>query len=134
MKITKNFPCNINELENIALFIESSLLSFGLDKKHIKQTQLITEELFTNVVKYGGVKEKALYTIEIGKMDNSLMIVYKDQGTAFNPLEKKDPDINASLEDKPIGGLGIYLVKQLSDQVLYKRNGNINEITVIKNL
>ena len=134
MKITKNFPCNINELENIALFIESSLLSFGLDKKHIKQAQLITEELFTNVVKYGGVKEKDPYTIEIEKMDNSLMIVYKDQGTAFNPLEKKDPDINASLEDRPIGGLGIYLVKQLSDQVLYKRNGNINEITVIKNL
>ena len=62
------------------------------------------------------------------------MISFIDEGIAFNPLNKKDPDISLKAEDREIGGLGIYMVKKSMDDVTYQREGNKNILTIRKRI
>ena len=67
-------------------------------------------------------------------MGDKLKIIYQDNGPAFNPLEIADPDLTLSLDDRPIGGLGIFFVKSLTDAVSYSREGELNQIKMQKTL
>ncbi|MCL2698985.1 MAG: ATP-binding protein, partial [Defluviitaleaceae bacterium] len=61
-----------------------------------------------------------------------VVIEFEDKGAEYNPLEKEDPDIEAGVDERPIGGLGIYMVKNMMDAVDYRREGNKNIMTIKK--
>ena len=63
-----------------------------------------------------------------------LTVSFTDSGKAFNPLEKPDPDITLSVEEREIGGLGIFLTKKYMDSVLYERKDNQNVLTITKTI
>ena len=63
-----------------------------------------------------------------------LMIVLRDAGTPFNPLEREDPDVTAAAEDRDIGGLGIFLCKQMMDNIEYRYEDGCNILTMKKRL
>ena len=92
--------------------------------------RLCTEEAVENVVRYA-YKDGAGY-LEIGTevVDGSLVISLVDSGKPFNPLEKPDPDITLSAEDRDIGGLGIFLCKQMMDAVSYRFEDGCNKLTM----
>ena len=60
------------------------------------------------------------------------MITFRDKGVAFNPLEKEDPDVTQSAEERQIGGLGIYIVKKTMSEVTYAREGDENVLRIRK--
>ncbi|MCQ2065184.1 MAG: ATP-binding protein [Bacteroidaceae bacterium] len=94
--------------------------------------RLCIEEVVENIVNYA-YKEGDGY-IEVGTelKGDSLYITFRDSGVPFNPLEKADPDITLSAEKREVGGLGIFLCKQLMDRMEYEyRDGN-NMLTMIK--
>ena len=64
----------------------------------------------------------------------NIQIMFRDKGIAYNPLEKSDPDVSLSAEDRDIGGLGIFMVKKSMDSVLYEREGDENVLVLVKNL
>ena len=72
-------------------------------------------------------------TIEakLEKTENSIIFEFIDNGIKYNPLEKPDPDITLPPEERPIGGLGIYMVKEMTDEISYKRENNKNILTLI---
>ena len=70
----------------------------------------------------------------INKIENTLKLQFKDNGKQYNPLKAEDPDITASAEDRKIGGLGIFMVKKMLDNVAYEYDDNINILTLTKNL
>ena len=72
--------------------------------------------------------------IDMGCDDGLLKIVITDNGIPFNPLETREPDITLPLEERPIGGLGIFLVKQLMTDVRYDRSEGKNRLTMTKEI
>ena len=72
--------------------------------------------------------------IDMSYEHKRLTIVITDTGIGFNPLERQEPDLTLSLEERPIGGLGIYLVKQLMTEVSYSRSAGKNILTMTKDI
>lgn len=96
------------------------------------ELELILEEVLVNIIRYA--YQASAGEIEIACApagEDGLRISVMDTGVPFNPLEKSDPDLDAAIEDRPIGGLGIYLVRQLANEVLYRRDGEKNVLTLV---
>lgn len=101
----------------------------------IGAVQVVLDELLSNTVKAGypdGGPGRIEAAFEV--IDGHLQVTLVDDGIAFDPLERADPDTEAAIDDRPIGGLGIYLVKQLMDRVDYERVGRHNRLRLVKSL
>ena len=124
----------IAELSRLAEAIESHGASRGWPMKWIMNTTLSLDELVTNIVSYGyrDIDEREI-RVTLTEQDRALMVVLEDDGIAFNPLsEAAMPDLEASVEERRIGGLGVYFVKSLMDEVSYERRDERNRITLIQ--
>lgn len=98
--------------------------------------RLSVEEAVENVVQYayeGGIGWLEVET-KLGGDGVHLTITLKDAGVPFNPLEKEDPDVTLSTDDRPIGGLGIFLCKKLMDNISYRYEVGCNILTMIKKI
>jgi len=95
--------------------------------------ELVIEELVTNTIKYG-FDDKAAHRIQVGVSfhDGQLCIEVRDNGHAFDPLAQEAPDFSLPADERPIGGLGLHLVRQMTDEVRYERHGDENVVTAIK--
>jgi len=98
--------------------------------------QIILDELFTNVVKYGyegaAAEGHAEGHIEVtlSLEADRLIIEFVDDGRPFDPLTSSPPDLDLPLEERPIGGVGIAIVRALVDEAEYRRDGNRNRLTL----
>lgn len=96
---------------------------------------LVCEELVVNVVSYAYADEAEGYLkIQIEKADGTITIRFIDGGVAFNPLEREMPDVSLSMEERQIGGLGIFLTVKMMDDVQYERINNENVVTIKKRI
>lgn len=97
--------------------------------------RLVLEELIVNVSNYAyGVDGDGPLRITLDRTSSRLTITLEDEGIPFNPLEHEDPDITQSIAERPIGGLGILLVKQMMDEVSYVYEHGCNRLVVVKHL
>ena len=92
---------------------------------------VVVEELVLNIVDYS---HSDYLVVEIMRDDKSLTLRFRDGGVPFNPLEREFPDFSIPMEDRKIGGLGIYMVIQYMDDVAYEHTGGENILTVKKEL
>ena len=124
----------VENLENVTEFISSALEEKDCSIKIIMQMELVIEEIFVNVASYAYRPNVGKVTIcrEFEDAPRSIKITFIDGGTDFNPLEKEDPDINAELEERDIGGLGIFLVKKNVDEISYERKDGNNILSIKK--
>ncbi len=97
---------------------------------------IAVEEVYINIAHYayGGRPGEAVVQMELDSNPNKLRLVFRDHGIPYNPLEKEDPDIMLEAEERPIGGLGIFMVKESMDVVDYRYEDNQNILTLEKNL
>lgn len=129
-------PAKLENLETFLNYIQEIETELDLDSGLVNKIHLVLEEVLVNIMKYaypapGNQDNNHNISIKCGiQNQDSFCMQIKDQGLAFNPLETKDPDIHEDMEKRPIGGLGIYLVKQMADQVEYKRENQTNIITI----
>lgn len=103
----------------------------------LKMAMLVAvEEIFVNIAHYayGGTPGEAVIRLDIVPDPKCCRIVFRDKGIPYNPLEKADPDITLSAEERQIGGLGIYMVKQSMDKVEYRYEDGCNILTIEKYL
>ncbi len=103
----------------------------------VKSLMLVAvEEIFVNIAHYayGGEAGEAVVNLDIKQDPRCCTVEFMDRGIPYNPLEKADPDITLSAEERDIGGLGIYMVKQSMDQVEYRYENGCNILTLVKNL
>ena len=92
---------------------------------------VVVEELVLNIVGYAN---SDYLDVEIIRDEKSITLRFHDGGIPFNPLEKEEPDFTIPLEDRKIGGLGIFMVIKYMDTVTYERTGEENILTVRKNV
>ncbi|MCC8015751.1 MAG: ATP-binding protein [Eubacterium sp.] len=86
---------------------------------------LALEEAFVNVLKYNEDSSLKI-TLEIEKKDGFVYVKIEDNGNRFNPLLNKDPDISLDADERKIGGLGVFLLKQISDYIEYEYSDGKN--------
>lgn len=96
------------------------------------EVKLVVEELFTNVINYGGCPGEAVQ-IDFVSEPGRLTIEMADSGRPFDPLvDTPDADTMSPVEDRAIGGLGVHLVLTMMDEASYRRDGNLNRLTLVK--
>lgn len=81
--------------------------------------RLCVEEAVENIVSYAYKDGEGYVVVATRREDNRLILSFRDEGVPFNPLAKDDPDITASAEDRQVGGLGIFICKQMMDRISY---------------
>jgi anti-sigma regulatory factor (Ser/Thr protein kinase) len=94
---------------------------------------LAIEEFATNSIKYGyDDTQEHLIEVNLSLAKGELVLTIVDDGRAFNPLQAPEPKLSMPVEDRPVGGLGIYLVRKMSDQIRYAREDGKNRLTLHK--
>ena len=113
----------LSELNNLNEFILSELPEEDL------RVTLIVEEIFVNIVTYSKTE---FITVNVEYEKPTLTLEFVDNGCEFNPLLNKDYEIPETIEELKIGGRGIYLTKELSDEIDYNRLNGENHLKIIK--
>jgi len=125
----------MNELTRVQVFLEELGEQWELSMPLIFSLNLVLEEALTNIILYGyDDDQQHTITIIVNLAGNDLSITTIDDGHQYDPTLKKDPDITLSAEDRPIGGLGIFLIKKLMDKVEYQRKDHKNYLFISKNI
>lgn len=129
-------------IENNAAAVDEVIARFrDFGERHTLSASLVSslnlalDEIVSNIIKYG-YEDQLSHQIEVRfhVADGVLTTEIIDDARAFNILEMEDPDVSLSLEERGIGGLGIYLVKNLTDEQAYERTGGRNHLTLRKRL
>ena len=125
---------DLSELSRIAEAIDVHGKTRGWPPKWIMNLNISLDELITNIVSYGyGDTEEHEIHVTLSDRNGSLVTVLEDDGTAFDPFTSApEPDLDASVEERRIGGLGVYFVKTLMDEAVYERLGSRNRITLVQ--
>jgi anti-sigma regulatory factor (Ser/Thr protein kinase) len=126
---------DLPELAKLNPFLGDFCSREGLPGSLVFDLELILEELATNVMKYGGVDKGAdCCSIELERHGDRVRILFSDAGGAFNPLDLPEVDTNKPIEDRPIGGLGIHFIRNLTDSQHYERRDGRNILTLMKSV
>jgi anti-sigma regulatory factor (Ser/Thr protein kinase) len=124
---------DLSELETLCQHLHKFGQVSGLSEACVTDINICLDELFTNIVSYGFEDDLGHITRFTMNLNNKVLtLIIEDEGIAFNPLEKKDPEIPADLIDVRIGGLGIHIVRKLMDDIRYKRKQGKNKLTLKK--
>ena len=116
----------VAEISKLAIFIEELGEEFGLSPELVFNLNLVLEEAVSNVILYAYPKEEhQTISLIARKKDNQLIFVLTDSGKEFDPTQAPDADITLSAEDRPIGGLGIFLIRQIMNTLVFHRIHNL---------
>ena len=105
-----------------------------IDAKTKNKIGICLDEIYTNIVSYGYAGRDKVGTVEVivSRSPKSISITFLDDGNPFNPLEREDPDVTLSAEERGVGGLGIFIVKKVMDDVQYQRTATQNYLKIVK--
>ena len=130
----QTFDAVIPNLMEVTLFIDEWLESLDCGMKAQTQIDLAVDELFTNIASYAYAPGSGEATIQLNFDEASRVasITFIDSGVPYDPLQKPDPDVTLSAEEREIGGLGIYMAKKATDKMDYRRENDRNILTIYK--
>ena len=132
--LTLNMEARLDEIERIHAAVEILAEAEGWPEDLLFQIKLVVEEMGTNIVKYGDDGEgKTDVRITLTSESDALTMEIVDDGRPFDPFtEAPSPDLDSPIPERPIGGLGVYLVQQLMDEARYAREDGKNKLVFIK--
>jgi anti-sigma regulatory factor (Ser/Thr protein kinase) len=133
--ITIQIPADVREIERLNQLVRQFGELHQVPSRALYAVNLALDELVTNVILYGyddptGHEVLVRIDVEAGKLTASV----HDDGKTFNPLEIAVPDLNATLQQRELGGLGIHLVRSLMDDVRYAQQSGKNVLTIEKKI
>ena len=117
----KTFPCTSEGLAASQAFLETLCDS--------PKPAIVLDEIASNIVR---CSRASGFTLALDRTDDALIMVFSDDGVAFDPTrDTETPDVGAAIEDRQIGGLGIFMVKKMAKSVAYARRDGKNVLTVV---
>src|SRR5574340_1206235 len=124
-------PARLEHLDELVKSVSDCARSQGFDQKRIGAIELAVEEAFVNICNYSypGKEGNAAVTCRLD--ENRFILEIADSGIPFDITQLSDPDITAPAEAREIGGLGIFLMKKMMDEVTYRREGDRNVLNLI---
>lgn len=115
-------------ISRISDFFDICLEEYEIPLRIGYSLKVVTDEIYSNIVYYSEAKSAEIL---FRNDDETITLVFTDDGNPYNPLEAEDPDITAGIEDRKIGGLGLFMVKKMAESVAYKYTTRKNQMTVI---
>jgi serine/threonine-protein kinase RsbW len=126
-------PAKLENLESMLQFIRNCAEQQGFSKREVNKIQVAAEEALVNVISYAYPDDGGDVEIRCNaKGAEGLVIEIIDWGIPFDPLSLPEPDIEAPPEEREVGGLGIHIMRNIMDEVSYKREGDRNILTLVK--
>lgn len=131
MNQTLKLTNDVNDVTKLAEWIETIGEATMLPPDKVFQLNLALEEAVVNVMNYAYPGETGMpVNISVSEDSDKLVFVIDDEGIAFDPTQKEDPDITLSADERPIGGLGIMLVRQFMQDISYERRDGHNRLSL----
>lgn len=130
--LTINHP-NLDDLKEIRQFVECEVSALNINPDAIYDILLATTEAITNIILHGYKDKNGLIELEVKQEGNSVTVYIRDEAPRFDPTQIPTPDLNQPLENRPVGGMGIHLMRQFMDRVLYRERPQVgNELLLVK--
>ena len=131
-----NLEATLENIPQVTEFVDRELELLNCPMKAQMQIDVAIDELFSNISRYAYDPSTgpATVRVEVGQEPLSVIVTFIDHGKPYDPLAKKDPDIGLPAEDRPIGGLGVFLVKKTMDDVSYEYKDGRNILRIKKHL
>lgn len=126
--------CFIASIENIpqmVAFVAETAEAYGVHPKRVMHLELATEEAVTNVCSYAYQVPPGKVWIHVSQAESSVRVDFIDDGVPFDPLAADAPDLQSDLDKREIGGLGIFLIRRVLDEVHYSRRDNQNVLSLV---
>ncbi|MDD1696430.1 MAG: ATP-binding protein [Methanoregula sp.] len=120
------------EIPDVSARLESALHARGFSRDDILDTQLAVEEIITNIINHGYKNTGGEIFITCRINPSCAEIRIEDTAPRFDPLSVPEPELDGSIEDRKIGGLGIFLVRQVMDEIFYRYENGRNILVIIK--
>jgi anti-sigma regulatory factor (Ser/Thr protein kinase) len=133
--ITIRLPADVKEIERMNRLVRKFGELHEIPSRTLYAVNLALDEVVSNIVLHGfdaASGQEVVIRIETAGADLQSEVV--DGGREFNPLDAQEPDLEASLQDREIGGLGVHLVRNLMDRTEYRREGAKNVLTMRKRI
>ena len=126
----------VENIETVTDFVNEQLEALDCPMKAQMQIDIAIDELFGNIAHYAYNPEVGSATVRVEVIEDPLAVVitFIDKGVPYDPLAKADPDITLSVEERDIGGLGIFMVKKSMDEITYEYKDGQNILKIKKNL
>ena len=133
MKRELTFKNEIQELSRVTEFVERLCEDMQLDMHISLQLQLVMEEMATNVISYAYPEGTlADISLSVESNDKELVFILSDSGKPFDPTAKEEANLDENPMNRKLGGLGIHIMKNIMDEVSYRRSGSMNQLTMKK--
>ena len=125
----------LSEIGKLTDLLEQLAEAWGLSEDLLFKANLALDEIVSNIIRHGyPVSGDRRITVRIRLEKDDLVMEVEDDAPEFNPLDAPEPDTSAPLEERGIGGLGIFLTRKLMDNMSYRRSGGKNILTLSKKL
>ena len=126
-------------VENIAAvteFVDAELEAVGCPIKAQMQIDIAIDELFGNIAQYAYNPEVGAATVRVEVLEDPMEVVitFIDKGVPYDPLSAEDPDVTLSVNERGVGGLGVYMVKKSMDAITYEYKDGQNILKIVKGL
>lgn len=127
-------PADMDHLGALMDFVTAQAQAAGLGPQDLYRVDLAAEEILTNVIKYAYPDGAGRVAVACGRQGPDFVMEFRDQGVPFDPLAAGDPPLSEDILERPVGGLGIHLVRQVMDQVAYQRQDQTNLLRLAKTI
>ncbi|MFH1491174.1 MAG: ATP-binding protein [Pseudomonadota bacterium] len=125
-------PANLDHLADLLLLVSSLAKKMGFAEERIQEIELAAEEALVNIFNYSYPDGSGDVEVKCRTGSGTSMIVeIQDGGIPFNLLSIKEPDLTADISERKIGGLGIFLIKRMANEVRYQRRDDRNILTLV---
>ncbi len=121
----------LGELPRVMEAVENFLEAAGAARECRTPILVAADELYSNICKYSGAGETSVFC---GMSRTGIKIVFEDDGIPYDPLKQAEPDVTLGVEERKIGGLGIYMVRKSMDKMCYEYADGKNRLTIIKEI
>ncbi|HBU12909.1 MAG TPA: ATP-binding protein [Clostridiales bacterium] len=130
----KQFAAEAENLAEVMTYVQDGLKEAGCPPQTLRQILLAVEEIFVNIAHYAYRGEKGFVTVKYARLDSPARYAlwFCDAGVPFDPTARDAPDISTDLRNRQIGGLGIFLVREMMDKMTYTRENGRNIIYIEK--
>lgn len=127
-------PARLDSWERVYEFLSENLDRLNCSEKAKMQVLVAAEEIYVNIARYAYQKGEGMVCVEVERSEETgqIRITFTDNGIRYDPLKRENPDITLSAEERQIGGLGIYMVKKMMDDVKYRYEDGKNILTISK--
>jgi anti-sigma regulatory factor (Ser/Thr protein kinase) len=129
-----NILANLDNVDEVMEFVTGELEQLNCSMKVQTQIEIAVEELFVNIANYAYNPDEgpATVRVEVEKEPPAISITFIDEGVPYDPLAKEDPDVTLGADERQIGGLGIFMVKESMDDIDYEYKDGKNILHIRK--